>query len=167
MIHIDRFCSNSIHVQDANLSRCVSLSTKFHSRSSNDLLRLQFTLLKMRPSRLSYVALALCTIIPAMASHLLAREIEGGNRTYGPLPVESYFRKNTAANLLHGHIALMSLSWMCAFPVCKYRKSWPFRNQSTQVYRSCVRYREIKSCVPGSDISFGPKCDWTYFWPGI
>ncbi|CZR61804.1 related to YTP1 [Phialocephala subalpina] len=68
-------------------------------------------------SRLSHVVVAICAIVPAMADHLFAREIEGGNTTFGPLPAESYFREPTAANLLHSHIALMSLSWIGAFPV--------------------------------------------------
>lgn len=114
--------SNTYIYQHAIPLHYGRLSSTRSSCSSNDISRLFLTLSashKMWRSRLSHVVVAICAIVPAMADHLFAREIEGGNTTFGPLPAESYFREPTAVNSLHSHIALMSLSWIGAFPVCK------------------------------------------------
>jgi hypothetical protein len=72
--------------------------------------------------RFANVVMALCAIVPVMADHLFARKTEGNNLTVGPMPPESYVRETTALtnNLLRGHIALMSVSWIGAFPICRY-----------------------------------------------
>ena len=48
--------------------------------------------------------------------HVVATELQSQHSS--SIQAESYFREPTASDLLHTHIALISLAWICALPIC-------------------------------------------------
>jgi hypothetical protein len=64
------------------------------------------------------LVLAAAAIFQAMPLTAIAVNASTAEIPESHVPTRSYFRENTASNLLYAHISFMLLSWVGALPIC-------------------------------------------------
>jgi hypothetical protein len=65
------------------------------------------------------LALTLLLVATAVAHGQNTAHTAHDGTNVNPSSLKSYFREQTASGLLNGHITLLSVSWIGAFPLCK------------------------------------------------
>jgi hypothetical protein len=66
-------------------------------------------------THLIFISMISSTVIALQAS---GNYLPGNETVTLPTSAESYFRTTMASNLLYTHMALMSVSWIVALPIC-------------------------------------------------